>query len=202
MEMAFDGEGYVGTKTNHGLVIRTNDIQRIRLSTDGIVDFSACLVVRGTLPASPTSAAVMDFNQNRNRLLAFGNGSTIGSFAFVTDAGGGSTVATINGTTGAYTATSDINKKKDFEESTIGLNEILCLKPTLYRMKDEDNTSEKHLGFIAQEVKDFIPQAYIESDDFIGLNFNPIVATLTKAIQEQQSQIQELKAEIEILKQS
>ena len=86
-------------------------------------------------------------------------------------------------TTGIYTPLSDINKKKDFELSNIGLSAILGLKPTLYRMKTEENT-EKHLGFIAQEVKEFIPQAYVENDDFIGLNYNSIVATLVKAIQE------------------
>jgi len=86
-------------------------------------------------------------------------------------------------TTGIYTPLSDINKKKDFELSNIGLSAILGLKPTLYRMKTQENT-EKHLGFIAQEVKEFIPQAYVENDDFIGLNYNSIVATLVKAIQE------------------
>jgi hypothetical protein len=85
--------------------------------------------------------------------------------------------------TGVYTPLSDINKKKDFEISTIGLNAILNLKPTLYRMIEEDNT-EKHLGFIAQEVKEFIPQAYVESKDFIGLDYQAIVATLVKSIQE------------------
>lgn len=85
--------------------------------------------------------------------------------------------------TGVYTPLSNIDKKKDFEISTIGLNAILGLKPTLYRMKTEENT-EKHLGFIAQEVKEFIPQAYVESDDFIGLNYNAIIATLVKSIQE------------------
>jgi hypothetical protein len=92
-------------------------------------------------------------------------------------------IGNFNQTTGAYTPLSDINKKKDFEISTIGLNAILGLKPTLYRMKLEDNTN-KHLGFIAQEVKDFIPQAYVEDENFIGLNYNPIVAVLVKAIQE------------------
>ena len=105
-----------------------------------------------------------------------------------------------NGTTGVYTAMSDINKKKDFELSTLGLDAILGLKPTLYRMKSEDETFDKHLGFIAQEVKDFIPQAYVEDimndDTFIGLNEMPIIATLVKAIQEQQVQIEELKARI------
>jgi hypothetical protein len=106
-------------------------------------------------------------------------------------------IATINGSTGAYTATSDINKKKDFEASTIGLNAILGLKPTLYRMKDDTETSEKHLGFIAQEVREFIPQAYIEQIDgertFIGLKDRPIISALVKAIQELKAEIDELK---------
>lgn len=95
----------------------------------------------------------------------------------------GSDKAEINNATGVYVALSDINVKKDFEQSTIGLNAILGLKPTLYRMKSEDNT-EKHLGFIAQEVKEFIPQAYVENEDFIGLSDRPIIAALVKSIQE------------------
>ena len=104
------------------------------------------------------------------RLFHYSGGSwgAVGSFAAAT---------------GIYTPLSDINKKKDFENSTIGLNAILGLKPTLYRMKSEDNT-QKHLGFIAQEVKEYIPQAYVENEDFIGLNDRPIIAALVKAIQE------------------
>ena len=84
-----------------------------------------------------------------------------------------------------------------FLVSTIGLNAILGLKPTLYKMKSENKTSDKHLGFIAQEVKEFIPQAYTESgegeDKFIGLDYNPIVVALVKAIQELKAEINELK---------
>jgi hypothetical protein len=110
---------------------------------------------------------------------------------------GSANIASINTSSGAYTALSDINKKKDFEDSSIGLNAIMGLKPKLYRMKDQDESSSKQLGFIAQEVKDYIPQAYIqtkgEKEDFIGLDDRPIIATLVKAIQEQQAQIEELK---------
>ena len=106
-------------------------------------------------------------------------------------------IANIGQATGTYTATSDINKKKDFEDSTIGLNSILGLKPTLYRMKDEDEYTQKHLGFIAQEVKKFIPQAYVENindeNTFIGLDYQAITSALVKAMQEQQAQIEELK---------
>jgi hypothetical protein len=108
------------------------------------------------------------------------------------------TVAVINSNTGVYTATSDINKKKDFEDSKIGLNEVMKLKPKLFRMKTENENLDKHLGFIAQEVKEVIPQAYLEENGkdntkFIGIQDRPIIAALTKAIQE-------LKAEIELLK--
>lgn len=105
---------------------------------------------------------------------------------------------TFNFATGVYTALSDISKKKDFEQSTIGLNAILGLKPTLYRMKSDDTEGNKELGFIAQEVKEFIPQAYVESGEdenkFIGLNFNAIVAALVKSVQELKAEIDELKA--------
>jgi hypothetical protein len=98
--------------------------------------------------------------------------------------------------TGVYTPLSDINKKKDFEDSTIGLSAILNLKPTLYRMKSDETEGNKELGFIAQEVREFIPQAYIENDNedkFIGLNYNAIVAALVKSVQELKAEIDELK---------
>jgi hypothetical protein len=113
-----------------------------------------------------------------------------GDFHFRFD---GTTRATINRSTGVYVATSDINKKKELEESKIGLSEVMQLKPTLYRMKIDNTKGEKELGFIAQDVKGIIPSAYQESGDFIGLNYNPIVAALTKAVQE-------LKAELDTLK--
>ena len=100
----------------------------------------------------------------------------------------GSDLAGISTVNGSYTAFSDVNKKKDFEPSQIGLNEVLGLKPTLYRIKTQADTEDKQLGFIAQEVKEFIPQAYSETgegdDKFIGLTEMPIIAALTKAIQE------------------
>jgi hypothetical protein len=113
-----------------------------------------------------------------------------GDFHFRFD---GTSRASINRTTGVYVATSDINKKKDLEESKIGLNEVLQLKPTLYRMKSDTTKGEKELGFIAQEVKGIIPSAYQESGDFIGLNYNPIVAALTKAVQELEAKIKTLE---------
>ena len=124
------------------------------------------------------------------------------NFRVSSAAGGNSgfaTVGVISESTGAYTAVSDINKKKDFEKSEIGLKEVMELKPKLYRMKDDDEDSNKHLGFIAQEVKEVIPQAYVEEGEFIGLNERAIIAALTKAIQELKADNDSLKARIETL---
>jgi hypothetical protein len=120
--------------------------------------------------------------------------------------------ATINGSTGAYTAVSDVNKKKDFEASEIGLDAVMQLQPKMFRMLDDADDAPKHLGFIAQEVQPLIPQAYSEQDGpdgqkFIGLQDRPIIAALTKAIQElkalvdtQASTITALQADVAALK--
>jgi hypothetical protein len=106
----------------------------------------------------------------------------------------GATKGYIDPSSGVYVVLSDYNKKKDFENSSVGLNAIMGLKPKLFRMKDEEQTIQKQLGFVAQEVKDFIPQAYVETvDGFIGLQDRPMIAALTKAVQE-------LKAELDTLK--
>ena len=112
--------------------------------------------------------------------------------------------AAINGSTGAYTALSDVNKKKDFEASAIGLETVMQLQPKLFRMLDDADDAPKQLGFIAQEVQPFIPQAYSEQDGpdgqkFIGLQDRPIIAALTKAIQEMKAIIDTQAERIAVL---
>jgi hypothetical protein len=118
----------------------------------------------------------------------------------------GANRASIGRTSGTYTALSDVNKKKDFEDSTVGLAEVMQLKPKKFRMLEDADDAPKKLGFVAQDVENVIPEAYVEdlSDDeneetFIGLTDRPIIAALTKAIQEQQTIIDDLKSRIETL---
>ena len=112
--------------------------------------------------------------------------------------------ASISNATGVYTALSDINQKKDFEPSTLGLNEILQLKPTLYRFKnksekheEQDNGELKCVGLIAQEVEPILPHAYVQSGDFIGLDYNSITAVLVKAVQELKADYEEKLSKLE-----
>jgi hypothetical protein len=186
---------YYGSAGYGPLKINTGGIERMRITSGGNVligtttDYGNKLNVAGDIAAVGVNPVLFSSSTVNSTSYGFYNN---GSGTFILTNRGVANVGAFNMSTGVYTPTSDFNKKKDFETSTIGLNAILSLKPTLYRMKSE-NDSEKHLGFIAQEVKEFIPQAYVESENFIGLDFNPIVATLVKAIQELKEEIDQLK---------
>ncbi len=172
---------WIGTSNSLPLGFITADTERMRINSNGLVQVQQAGNghTTGGFSLINTISSVWNFVNGGDNNLYFGYN--------------GSSKANISPTTGNYTALSDINKKKDFEESTIGLSAILNLKPTLYRMKEDDETSDKHLGFIAQEVKEFIPQAYVESGEFIGLNDRPIVAALVKAIQELNTKVSALE---------
>jgi hypothetical protein len=179
------------TRSNGG-----NPTERMRITSGGNVLIGTTttydkLTINGGIRSIGSSAGFF-FDDRSNSSYFYGWYSTGNTNVYFFNGNSGSNIASISPSTGVYTPLSDINKKKDFEQSDLGLNAILGLKPTLYRMKDEDNT-DKHLGFIAQEVKEFIPQAFVDNDGFIGLDYQAITATLVKAIQEQQAQIEELR---------
>ena len=191
---------YIYNRTTGIMVFGTSDTERMRITSGGVVLIntttpnaiggSGSLQVNGGIFSLGSSSFLGTLDRNSSNFLGFYAQTSL----FLYNSGSGTNIGSFNPTSGAYTALSDINKKKDFEDSRIGLDAILGLKPTLYRMKTEDDTENKQLGFIAQEVKEFIPQAYSENGEFIGLIEMPIIAALTKAIQEQQTQINELKA--------
>ena len=76
------------------------------------------------------------------------------------------------------------------------------LKPVSFNWNNESrNISEyKTMGFIAQDVMDVIPNAASTmGDGDMQVDYNAIVATLTKAIQEQQALIKSLEQRLLIL---
>ncbi len=99
---------------------------------------------------------------------------------------------------------SDIRLKKDISKIKYGLKEVLKLNPVNYTMKSDEG---KHIGFIAQEVKEIIPEVVtgiegdLDKNQTLGISYGHLTALLVKAIQEQNSEIQELKNNIDKLKQ-
>lgn len=189
------------------LTFSTSDTERMRITSGGnllvggTTDSGDKIRAVGSIASAGTSAGIFFQCRVAGNFLGFYSDNTSTILVYNTNVGN---IATINQSNGVYTPLSDINKKKDFQQSNIGLNEVLQLKPTLYRMKTDIENGPKELGFIAQEVNEFIPQAYVETgegeDKFIGLNQMPIIAALTKAIQELSADLTSAKEEIELLK--
>jgi len=116
---------------------------------------------------------------------------------------GGTLKFQINTTNGGQTV-SDQKFKKDIEDISYGLDTVKALQPRKFKWKEND---ESTIGFIAQEVKPVISEIITEPlqspeglENGMTLNYSALTAVLTKAIQEQQEQIEALQSEINTLK--
>lgn len=104
----------------------------------------------------------------------------------------------------AFTNASDRRLKTDIQNLDDGLNLILQLHPVSYRMK---NSSDKRInwGFIAQEIEQIVGNenaiVTVSGDEqrTLGLRYTDFIAPLVKAVQEQQNEIESLKAELSAL---
>ena len=77
------------------------------------------------------------------------------------------------------------------------------LSPKSYHLKSQDNLSgenittlRKRYGFIAQEVQTILPDTITGTEtetEYLGLDYNGVLAVAVKAIQELKAEIDELK---------
>jgi hypothetical protein len=94
-----------------------------------------------------------------------------------------------------YTTRSDYNLKDEIKNINYGLNEIMQIIPVSYTYK---SNGEHQLGFIAQDIGVIIPES-VHFDEYMGVDYQSIIPILTKAIQQQQAQIEALKQRLLIL---
>ena len=75
------------------------------------------------------------------------------------------------------------------------LNKVMQLKPVEFDWK----SNKKHdIGFVADSVKNVYPNLVSEKDGKVeGMNYSKLVSALVKSIQEQQTQIDELKTRLD-----
>jgi len=118
-----------------------------------------------------------------------------------------------NGTTTTYSTSSDYRLKENIVPMTGALDKVAQLKPVTYKWKLDGSNGQ---GFIAHELQEIIPDCVTGEKDAVetytdekgneqtrpkyqGIDTSFLVATLTAAIQEQQTIINELKTRIEAL---
>jgi hypothetical protein len=132
-----------------------------------------------------------------------------GGYRMILSSGGA--LSTTTGSLG--TISSDLRLKKNVTDATSKLDDILSLRVVNFEYKNEDKNG-KQLGFIAQEFEEVFPSLVTNADsrkydtkgnvisgyeDEKGLKVGLDFAVFTKAIQEQQAIIEDLKARIEKL---
>ena len=95
---------------------------------------------------------------------------------------------------------SDANLKNTIQPIQYGLSEINALNPVSFHWNDENrrlDNSTPDMGFIAQDVMNVIPESVRSNGNGeLQLDYKAITATLVKAIQQQQAQIEALQQRI------
>lgn len=129
----------------------------------------------------------------------------------------GSTKVTIDGNglvsaAGGFVNTSDMRLKTQVKEIGYGLTTIMALQPKQYELSvnnqikegkpalNPEQKTQHKIGFLAQDLYKVIPEAvYKPKDDTIeawAVDYASLVPALTKAIQDQQAEIEQQKAKI------
>ncbi len=80
-----------------------------------------------------------------------------------------------------------------------GLSQVLKIRPVRYRYKPHNalgiRDAEEHIGVVAQEVQQVLPEAVTEnSKGYLLVNNDPIIWSMLNAIKEQQREIQQQQA--------
>ena len=175
---------------------RTNNAERMRIDSSGHVlvgKTSAAITAAGTEIRSNGEI----FSTIPNAYTTNHVYSTAGAYRFyVTGAG------QIHATSNSISGISDERLKENIVDLETGLAEVMSLQPRRFDWKNGDG--ENVAGFIAQEVETILPDLignfkHDSLADAKSLRMGDMLPTLVKAIQEQQTIIDDLKSRIETL---
>ena len=185
-----------GSSGTHRFTINSTEAMRI--------DSSGRLLVNRT-----TANAQMCLNYAGSSIEGFSindSASSSGSAAVRFQFGGtGVGGITLTGSTTSYNTSSDYRLKENIAPMTGALNTIAQLKPVTYNWKSNGTSGQ---GFIAHELQEVVPDCVIGEKDAVnedgsikaqGIDTSFLVATLTKAIQEQQTLIESLTTRLTAL---
>jgi hypothetical protein len=117
--------------------------------------------------------------------ISLGDITAEGDVVTIQDSNG---ICTLNPGSGAsWSCSSDRSLKHDIEDLSIGLDIIMALRPTTFKM-NVDNTEQT--GFIAQEVESVMPALVsMLPGGYLGVKEGGMIPYIVRAIQEQQNQI-------------
>jgi len=185
------GNGTIGSYNTNQLVLKGDGNVGIGNTGESV----SKLYITGS-DSTSSNYALMIRNTSGNELFFVRNDKAIfapGIYDFTT--GSGANVVVFSDGS-MQRSTSSLKYKKNIENYTKGLKEVMQMRPVTYNSKNENET-QTFAGLIAEEIHDlglteFVQYATDGSPD--ALSYSNMVSLLVKSIQEQQAQIEELKA--------
>ncbi|MDW8134144.1 MAG: tail fiber domain-containing protein [Bacteroidia bacterium] len=93
-----------------------------------------------------------------------------------------------------FNVISDSSQKEHISPLPYGLSELLRLHPVIYKWDHESYESPPHVGFIAQEVGQVIPEAIVSTPEgTVGIDAAALTALLCRSIQELANRVESLE---------
>jgi|TARA_R100000455_G_C6267621_1_gene123000 hypothetical protein len=167
------------------------------------IDSTGALLVGTTSQITTTSEEVLHIeNGDSVGQIVLNNTRSSGNQYMVQIRRLGTLVGSIQTSTTAtsYVTSSDYRLKENVNYEFDALSRVAQLKPARFNfIVDADKTVD---GFLAHEVSDIVPEAITgekDGEQMQGIDQSKLVPLLTKAIQEQQEIINNLKTRIEAL---
>ena len=198
---------YIYGYGTYPLYFGTNGTERMRIDSSGNVlagvttygfnstNYGIALQPYGeSLFIANTPGNLMAFNRNNDGQMFkfFRSGAQVGT-------------VTVTSTATSYNSGSDYRLKENIVPMTGALDKVAQLKPITFKWKVDGSDGQ---GFIAHELQSVVPDCVTGEKDAVDAEGNPqyqgvdtsfLVATLTAAIQEQQTIINDLKARVTAL---
>jgi hypothetical protein len=178
------------------MVFKTDTSERMRITSGGNVCIGKTSYDNSTTGitfAGLTDGSIGSFVTDGGACMLWNRKTSTGDLVIIRYNSSGIGSISTNGSSVSYNTTSDYRLKEDFKELN-GLSKVLAIKTYDYKWKNSNNRMD---GVIAHELAEIIPYAVNgekDAKEMQGVDYSKIVPVLIKAIQEQQAQIEELKA--------
>jgi Chaperone of endosialidase len=190
--------GVVGGLQINSVQTNGTEISAISISDSGYVGIGTNIPLK-PLHIYQSSQAYIQF-QTSGQTNIIGTNSSDRAFYIQNSTGG----VFLRYNEAAWSGYSDIRIKKNIEQMDSMINKITKLNPVCFHWKSQEETENKNYGLIAQEVENVFPDLVNnvsgteELPNLKGMSYTNFIPILIKAFQEQQAQINALKAHLNL----